>query len=79
MNLGQQSEIQNQIVYYDNIAYLINEEENTAGVFNSEGSHAQKIIIPRSIEHGSKKYDVTSILMNAFNKSQIEIILFASD
>ena len=78
MSVNHPLETQNKTVNYDNINYLINEVENTAGVIDCEQS-LNKIIIPRSIKQGSKEYEVTSILDNAFAKSKIKIVQFASD
>lgn len=56
---------QNIRVEYDNIIYLINEEENTAGVIGFREIQ-QHIVIPRSIKRGTKEYNITSILPKAF-------------
>ena len=56
---------QDKRVEYDNIIYLINTEENTAGVISLKGKD-RHIIIPCSINHESKEYYVTSIFDSSY-------------
>ena len=53
----------------NDIIYLINEEEKTAGVFSSL-SKDEDIFIPRSIEYGNEEYIVTRIIRGSFQNSQ---------
>ena len=64
------------LAYQGDITYLLNDEESEAGVFNCN-SEITNILIPRSITHGSKKYNVTSILKKAFKNSPIKSIQFS--
>ena len=57
------------------IEYSKNEEETTAGVIGYQSS-ATEIIIPRSINHESKEYIVTSISVGAFYYSYIRSVSF---
>ena len=71
-------EIKSKRIKHDSIIYSINEEERTACLISCKGN-SDHIIIPRSIKQESKEYDITSILENAFNQSQIKIVQFSSD
>ena len=73
-----QNEEENKIIEYDNIKYLINEEENTAGIIGCE-KNLQQVHIPRSIKQGTKEFNITRIMGNAFESSKIESIRFPSD
>ena len=76
--LQNQSEKENKLIKYDNIKYLINEEENASGVIECK-ENLRQIHIPRSIKHGTKEFNITSIMENAFKFSKIESIRFSSD
>ena len=56
-------------VFLDGIEYVINESDNTAGVFRICNS-VSEILIPRTIMYNSKKYAVTSILTSAIDLSK---------
>lgn len=63
----------------DDITYLLNEEEKTAGVFKYVRKGYHKVYIPRSIHHESKEYVIISILKEAFQFTDVESIQFSND
>ena len=68
----------NETVEFDNIIFTINDELKTSCIVRSD-STKEEILIPRSINHNSKEYDITGIFSIAFSGSTIKSINFASD
>lgn len=61
----------------NNLVYIINEKENTAGV-NKCLEQSKEIFIPKSIQFNGNEYIVTSILDDAFKETtEIKTIKFA--
>ena len=77
MSEKQPFKIQNKRIEHGNIIYCINEEENEAIVIDCK-DNSNKITIPRSIKIGSKEYQITSIIDNAFEISKFKIINISS-
>ncbi|KAK8890751.1 hypothetical protein M9Y10_035536 [Tritrichomonas musculus] len=78
MSLNQQKKISTPKVVSNDIEYLINEEEKTAGIISCKSSEEQ-LIIPTTIIDNSKEYDITIIFKQAFKFSKINSIRFAAD
>lgn len=75
MNDNQPAIETNKKIRQEGLVYSINEEEKTASVIGYK-SKKKELIIPRSIEHESNEYLITSISKYAFNSSKVKSISF---
>lgn len=76
MNDNQPAIETNKKIRQEGLVYSINEEEKTASVIRYK-SKKKELIIPRSIEHESNEYLITSISKYAFDSSKVKSISFA--
>ena len=77
-NQGLESQDQNKIIEYDNVKYLLNEKENTAGIIEYK-FELQQIHIPATIKKETKEFNVTRIMEGSLTYLRTESIDFASD
>lgn len=60
----------NSTVEYKGITYLIDKNNDSAGVLRCQ-QEIKHFVIPQSITYESKEYIITNILQNAFKRSKI--------